>query len=245
MENSGEEDRGDRDCKSDVGSVSYVFKFIPSQTSKLLAQKFDKQLQIGEVPIIAGKLITPQSDEETDDLLQGCDATGSTEDPEEIQERAENKMLMDEETDQNDSDGNSEENSYDSMVPPVRALFNMEDKMHLLNARVKILRGRSTPGQGVSECDTSTGDQPDKQTKAGKLGNQLSIDSDSGRPESSEEEKQGERTASEREVEGDSGVEAYIPRLWETPHTQLFKEDRDVMSELASGSCLMDREIIV
>ena len=244
MENNGEEDRGDSDCKSDVGSVSYVFEFIPSQTSKLLAQKFDKQLQIGEVPIIAGKLITAQSDEETDDLLQGCDATGSTEDPEEIQERAENKMLTDEETDQNDSVGNSE-NSYDSVVPPVRALFNVEEKMHLLNARVKILRGRSTPAQGVSECDTNTGDQSEKQTKTEKLVNQLSIDSDSGRPESSEEEKQGERTASEREVEGDSGVEAYLPRPWKTPHTQLLEEERDVMSELASGSCLMDREIIV
>ena len=245
MENSGEEeDRGDSDCKSDVGSVSYVFEFIPSKTSKLLAQKFDKQLQIGEVPIIAGKLITPQSDDETDDLLQGCDATGSTEDPEEIQERAENKMLTIEETDQNDSVGNSE-NSYDSIVPPVQALFNMEDKMHLLNARVRILRGRSTPDQGFSECNTNTGNQSHKQTKTEKLANQSSIDSDSGRPESSEEEKQEERTASEREVEGDSGVEAYLPRLWETPHTQLFEEERDITSELASGSCLMDREIIV
>ena len=244
LSEDGEEDKDDSDCKSDVGNVSYVFEFIPSQTSKLLAHSFDRQLQIGEVAITAGELATSHSDEETGDLLHDSDAMCSIEGLDDPQERAKKNMLKDEESDQDDSVGNSD----DYEAPPTEPALNVEEELRLSDARVKNRYGNCMPEQGDGEQDMNTRELPEKRkqdeahTKTEKQANLSSIDSDSGRPESSEEEKQGTRTASER----DSGLGEYSPRPWENHYTDIFNEkERGIMSELSADSGPMDEHIIV
>ena len=250
LEQVEDEDKDD-DCKSDVGSGSDMFEFIPSHMSKLLSHNFDKQLQIGEIPMIAEEMVASPIDVATGCLLQGCDAVGSTEEPHEAQQRAGKKMVMDENTDQAGGVRNGEK-SDNGTVSPTESFLNEEEDMAVSDVCVKERCGKSMHEQGISERNTYTCEPPEKpkqvagQTETEKQANQSSMDSDSGRPGSSEEEKRGERTASEREVEGDSGVEEHSLALWDNLHMVVaMGKEREIMSELSSGSCLMDGDIIV
>ena len=245
LEQGEDEDKDDDDCRSDAGSGSDMFEFIPSHMSKLLSRNFDKQLQIGEIPMIVEKMVASRSDVATGHLLQGCDAVGYTEEPDEAQQRAGKKMVTDENTDQDGGVGNGEK-SDNGTVSPTESFLSEEEEMALSDVCVKEHCGKSMHEQGVSEHDMYTCEPPEKlkqvegQTETEKQANQSSMDS--GRPESSEEEKQGERTASEREVGGDSWVEEHSLALWDNLH---MGKEREIMSELSSGSCLMDGDIIV
>ena len=201
--------------------------------------------------MIAEEMVASPSDVATGHLLQCCGAVGSTEEPDEAQQRAGKKMVMDENTDQDDGVGNGEK-SDNGTVSPIESFLNEEEDMAVSEVCVKEHCGKSMHEQGVSERDMYTCEPPDKpkqvegQTETEKQANKSSIDSDSGRPESSEEEKQGERTASEREVGGDSGVEEHSLALWDNLHMVVaMGKEREIMSELSSGSCLMDGDIIV
>ena len=219
-----------------------MFEFIPSHMSKLLSRNFDKQLQIGEIPMIVEEMVASQSDAATGRLFPGCGAVGSTEEPDEAQQRAGKKMVMDENTDQDGGVGNGEK-SDNGTVSPTEDFLTEEEEMTVSDVGVKEHCGKSMHEQGVSERDMSTCEPPEKpkqvegQTETEKQANQSSIDSDSGRPESSEEEKQVERM-----VGGDSGVEEHSLALWDNLH---MGKEREIMSELSSGSCLMDGDIIV
>jgi hypothetical protein len=74
-----------------------------------------------------------------------------------------------------------------------------------------------------------------------------SFDSDSGKPDSAESEKQGDSSPplTEGSKDRDSGLGEYSAMLWENVHRCVREKEKEVMSELTSGSCLMDGDIIV
>ena len=254
LEGDGDEEKDDSDCKSDV---SDIFEFIPSPMSRLLYHNFDKQLQIGEVLMTVGEPATSQADEETEAGLQHtCHAVRSSRELHTGQERMEKNMQTDEKT---GNHAGHKETSGQCNDLPAAPSFNAAEETSVLDMNVKNSSRKSAPEKIISEQDMNTSEpRPDKHkqeeadnTKTENQANQSSSDSDSGRPESSEEEKQGERTPSEGEIsrekcgEGDSGVEEYPSMLWENLHMVVKEKEREIMSELSSGSCLMDRDIIV
>ena len=251
-----EEKREDGDCKSNVGAD--IFEFIPSPTSRLLCQNFDKQLQIGEVLMTVGEPATSRADEETEACLQtttGHAVRSSRELHTGQAGKREQNMQTDEETETEAGNTNHAGHKVETSGrgkcddwPAATSSSKVSDSRvkqqgGSSNVSVQGARTRHRPGKRThGEADNTKTEE--------NQANQSSSDSDSGRPESSEEEKQGERTPSEGEIreqcgESDSGVEEYPSMLWKNLHTVVREKERERLSELSAGLCAMDSKTIV
>ena len=245
-----EEDKYDSDSKSDVDSLSDILEFVPSQTSRLLSHNFDKQLQLGDVFMAGDLLTTQETGDEVNNILDECGENRSQSGPASVEEREEKNMQTDEEVDKEEEGGRGNGDRTDSTVK-LEPLISTEEDMSVSEVSENRNKSKQPPDSKSCEQDLGFGVL---QSKTGaeseeRIDHQDSTDADSGRPDSREDEKQGERSPVSSEddgkVEKDSGVEEYASMLWETMQRGVKEKEKEIMSELSSGSCLMDSDIIV
>ncbi|KAL8612338.1 hypothetical protein ACOMHN_020157 [Nucella lapillus] len=244
-EEEEEEDYYNSDCKSETDSISDILGFTPpSHTSQLLSHNFGKQLQIGEVLMVASEQITSLTDLQTDQECHQADSSCV-----DSCHREETNMQTNEEEQDDDHDNSNSSKGYDS-DPSKTKVAGLEEDMSVSNVCEKNRHRRSTPEiNSGNVCMFGISDKrSEADTEDTKTDHQGSTDVDSGRPEteSREGERSGERSPSGERWEGDSGVEEECAgMMWETMLLGREEKERDILSELSSGSCLMDGDIIV
>ncbi|KAK7090139.1 protein timeless-like [Littorina saxatilis] len=231
-----DDDRDDCESRSDDDSVSDIFEFIPSQTSKFLSQNFHRQLQIGEAIIELGETAASlAAKQNTADCAFPGEEGGAS------REGEENNM-------QTDDDSTDWEQRGEACVSSTKAepCHGGEENMLALLASDT---GKSLQEDSISEHALTT-----HRATEDKVGRQLAgTSTDSGRPNSSQSDKPGERTPEEREEgvgkeeDNDSGVEEFAAMVWDNVETggATSSDEEKALSELSAGSCLMDGDIIV
>ncbi|XP_076436066.1 protein timeless-like [Babylonia areolata] len=248
LEEDEEDDHYNSDCKSECDSVSDILEFIPSQTSKLLSHNFDKQLQIGEV-FMTGSQVTSPADIKASKTDGNFDRAGSVDSCHAPPYREEKDMQTDEEDppedddDNNSSSNDKRDDAHKPSSPQQGRITSLEEDMSVSDDYEKKGSGKSTPEDVFTMKQKQTDDEND--AIFNNRHDSSTDDDDSGRPDSRED---GEKSGGERsptETQGkDSGVECAL-MMWEHMQQGLEEKERGIMSELSSGSCLMDGDIIV